>query len=126
MIRRPVWSCMLLLPIRVLVVWPWARLLMSPSRWSPPTPPPIWMSALPMIRLLMLSTLIQPRSGWGDGDEVTAAIQIHAVEVTALLPSLHPAPSRCAAARSARSRKADEHERGEGRRKSGRLHAGRR
>ena len=40
--------------------------------------------------------------------------------MTALLPSLRPAPSRCAAARSARSRKADEHERGEGRRKSGR------
>ena len=36
----------------------------------------------------------------------------YAVEVTALLPSLRPAPSRCAAARSARSRKADEHERG--------------
>ena len=62
MIRRPVWSCMLLLSIRVLV-WPWARLLMSPSRWSPPTPPSIWMSALPMICLLMLSTLIQPRPG---------------------------------------------------------------
>ena len=40
------------------------------------------------------------------------------VEVTALLPSLRPAPSRCAAARSARSRKADEHERGEGHRAS--------
>ena len=35
-----------------------------------------------------------------------------AVEVTALLPSLRPAPSRCAAARSAWSREADEHERG--------------
>ena len=49
---------------------------------------------------------------------------IHAVEVTALFPSLRPAPSRCAPARSARSHKTDEHERGEGHRKSGRLHAG--
>ena len=47
-----------------------------------------------------------------DDTPACAYLPIHAVEVTALLPSLPPAPSRCVAAWSARSRKADEHERG--------------
>ena len=45
-------------------------------------------------------------------------IDLLAVEVTAFLPSLRPAPSRCAAARSARSRETVEHERGGVRRAS--------
>ena len=61
MIWRPVRSWMLLL-IRALM-WLWARLLVSPSLWSPLAPPPTWMSTLQMIYLLMLPTLIQPRSG---------------------------------------------------------------
>ena len=52
----------LLLLIRVLM-WLWARLLVSPPLWSPLTLPPAWISILPMIYLLMLTSLIQPRSG---------------------------------------------------------------
>ena len=66
----------LLLPIRVLV-WLWARLLVVLlSRWSPLTPPLTRMSALHTAGLFADIHDFDPTSGWGDDDEVTAAMPV--------------------------------------------------